>query len=482
MSETTLIYRSQIPAPPAAVLAWHANPGAFERLTPPWMDVRVLEAAGGIAPGDWKRLRLAAGPIGVSWKLVHEAGSDGAAFVDVQERGPFRSWRHEHWILPNGTEASYLEDRLTYRLPWTPVGRWAADRFLRNRLDDLFRFRHRRTQIDVARHAGAGPSMPLRIAVTGASGLVGRQLVPFLRAGGHDVVTLVRRRPTGADERFWDPATGQIDADALEGLDAVVHLAGESIAGGRWTPARKEAILASRIQGTGLLAETLVRLRQPPRVFVSASAIGYYGDGGSSVLTEDSPQGSGFLANVCRAWEEAAAPAADAGIRVVHPRTGVVLAGNGGLLANVGWAFRFGVGGPLGSGEQLMSWIALDDLLGVFFEAIINHRLEGPVNAVAPLPVTNRTFAGTLGRVLGRPAVLRAPATVLRLVAGELAQELLLASQSARPARLEQVGFRFAFPTIEDALRHELGEYDERPAGDVCDRATRPALRSDRWR
>jgi uncharacterized protein (TIGR01777 family) len=306
--------------------------------------------------------------------------------------------------------------------------------------------------------------------------LVGSQLVPFLRAGGHDVVRLVRRRATASDEIFWDPATNQIDAASLEGMDAVIHLAGASIAGGRWTATRKAAILGSRQRGTSLLAETLTRLQRPPRVLISASGIGYYGDAGSTVLTEESPLGEGFLAGVCQAWEEATAPAAASGIRVVLPRFGVVLAGSGGLLTRLATAFRFGLGGPLGSGEQFMSWIALDDLLGVLLQAIADDRLAGPVNAVAPQAVSNRSFAETLGRVLSRPAVLRAPAPALRLVAGELADELILASQLARPARLEDVGFSFALPALEDALRHELGRYDRHLGAEVPGPMSRAAV------
>jgi uncharacterized protein (TIGR01777 family) len=459
MTDTTLTFRSQIAASAADVRAWHGNPGVFERLTPSWMDVRVLEASGGIAPGDWKRLRVGAGPIGVSRTLVHGAAADGAGFVDEQKDGPFQSWRHEHRFSSECAERSVLEDRITYQLPLGAVGQLVAGRQLERRLDDLFRFRHGRTQVDLARHTAAGLVRPQRIAISGASGLVGSQLVPFLRAGGHDVARLVRRRPSAADEIAWDPATGQIDAASLEGMDAVIHLAGVSIAGGRWTAARKAAILSSRQQGTSLIAETVARLQRPPRVLISASGIGYYGDAGSTPLTESSPQGDGFLAGVCRAWEEATAPAAASGMRVVLPRFGVVLAGSGGLLSRLVPAFRFGLGGPLGSGEQFMSWIALDDVLGVLLQAIADDRLAGPVNAVAPQAVSNRAFAETLGRVLGRPAVLRAPAPALRLVAGELADELLLASQLARPARLEDVGFSFALPTLEDALRHELGRY-----------------------
>jgi uncharacterized protein (TIGR01777 family) len=441
------------------------------------MDVRVLEAEGGITPGDWKRLRVAAGPIGVSWTLVHGAADDGTGFVDEQLDGPFQSWRHEHRFLSDGPQRSVLEDRITYQLPLGAVSQLVAGRQFERRLDDLFRFRHRRTQADLARHAATHLARPQRIAISGASGLVGSQLVPFLQSGGHEVARLVRRRPNTADEIAWDPATGQIDAASLEGMDAVIHLAGVSIAGGRWTAARKAAILSSRQQGTSLLAETLARLQSPPRVLISASGIGYYGDAGSAPLTEESPRGDGFLAAVCQAWEEATAPAAASGIRVVLPRFGVVLAGSGGLLTRLAPPFRFGLGGPLGSGEQFMSWIDLDDALGVLLQAIADDRLTGPVNAVAPQAVSNRIFAETLGRVLHRPAVLRAPALALRLVAGELADELILASQLARPTRLEDVGFSFAFPTLEDALRHELGRYVGNRGAEVPGPLSRAAVR-----
>jgi uncharacterized protein (TIGR01777 family) len=418
-----------------------------------------MDGVGGIEPGDWKRLRVGVGPIGVPWTLVHHAADDGVGFVDEQTDGPFASWRHEHRFSSDGPERSMLEDRITYQLPFGPAGQLVAGRQLDRRLGDLFRFRHARTEFDLARHAAADLARPQRIAISGASGLVGRQLVPFLRTGGHDVARLVRRRSSAADEITWDPAAGRIDAAALEGMDAVIHLAGASIAGGRWTKGRKAAILNSRLQGTSLLAKTLASLQHPPRVLVSASGIGYYGDAGSAPLTEESPPGEGFLADVCRAWEEAAAPAVASGIRVVLPRFGVVLSGRGGLLTRLVPPFRFGAGGPLGSGEQFMSWIALDDLLGILLQAIADDRLAGPVNAVAPHAVSNYVFAETLGRVLGRPAVLRTPALALRLVAGELADELILASQRARPARLEEVGFAFAFPALEDALRQELGRY-----------------------
>ena len=459
MTETTLDYRSPISAPADDVLAWHANPGALERLTPPWMDVRVLSSEGGIAPGARATLRVPVfGPMGFSWTLVHEANPDGPGFVDLQQDGPFAAWRHEHRFLPDGPDRSILNDRLTYELPFGTLGGITNGR-IAARMNEIFAFRHRRTQIDLARHRAANLDRPLRIAITGASGLVGARLSAFLRAGGHEVFPLVRHRPHTDTEIFWSPGSGEIDAAALEGMDAVVHLAGASIAGGRWTKARKAAIRDSRVDGTRLLALALGNLREPPRVFVSTSAVGYYGDTGNTMLTERSPAGDGFLAAVCESWESAALPAAKAGIRVVHPRFGLVLAGEGGLLPILTKVFQTGVGGPLGNGKQFMSWIGLDDLVGILFEAIVNERLAGPVNAVAPEPVSNRIFSRTLAAVLRRPALFATPAPLMRLAAGQLADELILASQRAVPERLEAEGFRFAFPALEQALRHELGRY-----------------------
>lgn len=457
MSETTLTYRSRIHATAADLARWHARPGAFARLTPPWMNVRVAAAKGTISPGDWKQLRVAIGPAHFTWQLRHEAAADG--FIDVQQRGPFAFWRHEHRFLPDGDGTSILEDRLTFQVPLGAVGQALAEHRIEREMNEVFRLRHQRTANDLARHRAAGLETPQRIAITGASGLVGRHLADFLRAGGHRVFSLVRRPPRTDDEIFWAPESGEIDASALEGLDAVVHLAGVSIASGRWTASRKRAIRESRVEGTALLARTLAKLAQPPRVLVSASAVGYYGDHGSGVLTEESSPGDDFLAEVCREWEAAASPAAEAGIRVVHPRFGIVLSGSGGVLKQVMPLFRLGAGGVLGSGDQFFSWIALDDLLAVLLQSIADPRLSGPVNAVAPQEVTNREFTHTLGQILHRPTVLPASAPALRLALGEMADELLLASQRVRPARLEAAGFRFAFPTLEEALRHETGRH-----------------------
>jgi uncharacterized protein (TIGR01777 family) len=289
------------------------------------------------------------------------------------------------------------------------------------------------------------------------SGLVGSQLAAFLGTAGHDVRGIVRRKSGAAGEVLWNPSGRIIDAGALEGMDAVVHLAGESIAGGRWSSESKQRILASRIDGTRLLCETLAGLSRRPRVLVSASAIGFYGDRGDVMLDENSAVGEGFLPDVCRQWEAATAPARDAGIRVVNLRIGVVLTPLGGALAQMLPPFRLGVGGPLGSGNQFVSWISLDDLMGAVLHCIATASLQGPVNAVAPAPVTNAALSRDLAAVLHRPALLKVPAFALRTLLGEMADALLLASARVLPHRLVESGFVFRGGRLHDALADMLG-------------------------
>src|SRR5262249_1652725 len=317
---------------------------------------------------------------------------------------PFARWEHTHRFEPDGPSACHLEDRIEYALPFGSVGDLFGGPFAERTLERTFTYRHRTTADDIATHAAyRGPA--LHVLVSAASGLVGSALVPFLTTGGHRVTRLVRTTGSAGDVVRWDPATGQLDARGLEGVDAVVHLAGENIAAGRWNDARKAAILDSRVNGTRLLCATLAQLPQPPRVLISASAIGYYGDRGAGELTEASGAGRGFLATVCQQWEAATAPAAQRGIRVVHLRIGVVLSAADGALATMLTPFRLGLGGRVGSGTQYMSWIGLDDLLGVIFHALTTTSVSGPLNAVAPAPVTNSEFTRVLGGVLRRPTL-----------------------------------------------------------------------------
>lgn len=296
----------------------------------------------------------------------------------------------------------------------------------------------------------------MKILVAGASGLIGSALVDQLRTEQHQVIKLVRSpgelRP---DEIFWDPSKGIINAALLEGFDAVVNLSGESIAAGRWTPERKKRILDSRVKSTRLLSETIAALSKPPKVLINASAIGYYGNREHGLITEASQKGTGFLSSVCAHWEAATRAADAAGIRVVHLRTGIVLSTKGGALAKMLPVFRWGLGGKLGSGKQMMSWIDLDDLVQVIIFSL-DHPLKGPINAVSPQAVNNQKFTEILGRILRRPTIFSVPAFAIRTLLGEMGEELLLTGAHVVPRRLEESGFTFRYPSLEPALRHLL--------------------------
>lgn len=450
---------SRLPVTADRLYEWHASPGAFERLAPPWEDLRDIQRRGGLEVGAETRFTVHKGPVGLPWVARHVEHEAGRGFADVQERGPFASWLHRHRFEPAGPTSCDLIDEVRWEAPLGPLGGLVAGPMLAATVARMFEFRHRRTRDDLARHARFEALGRRRILVTGASGLVGRALVGFLQGGGHEVVRLVRRAP-GPGEIFWDPAAGRLDPADLEGFDAVVHLAGEGIGEGRWTPERKARIRESRVSGTRLLAEALARVARKPEVLVSASAIGFYGDRGDEPLDEASPAGSGFLAEVCQAWEAAAQPAAEAGVRVVWLRTGIVLTPRGGALARMLPPFQAGLGGPVGSGRQVMSWIALDDLVGAIHHAVFTSTLRGPVNATAPAPVTSAEFGQALGAVLGRPAVLPLPALAVRTLFGEMGEALLLGGARVLPRSLLASGFEFLCPTLPEALSHELGVYE----------------------
>ena len=297
----------------------------------------------------------------------------------------------------------------------------------------------------------------MKILVSGAHGLVGKALSAALTKDGHEIVSLVRRdRALGKSEVEWHPNQGLLNAEHVEGFDVVVHLAGESIASGRWNERKKTAIRESRVKGTTLLSQSLARLSRPPATFICASAIGYYGNRGDELLTENSAPGNEFLSEVCVAWEKASGAAAQAGIRTVNARFGIILDANGGALQKMVTPFRMGIGGKVGDGKQWMSWIALEDVVGGLRFVIENSSLKGPVNFVAPNPVTNAKFTKTLGDVLSRPTILPVPAFAARLAFGEMADALLLASQRVAPTRLLESGFRFEHEELKPALKHIL--------------------------
>ena len=452
-----LVHETELPFPVERVWDWHMRPGALERLMPPWEDARVVGREGGIDKGGTVHLRLRRGPLKVDFRVRHTDFEPGRLFTDEQTSGPMGSWVHRHEFEPRGGDACLIRDRIRYDPPLGAAAAALAGSTLEGEMKRLFRFRNRRLAQDLARHgAYAGPR--LRVAVTGAGGFIGSALRHFLATGGHEVVPIVRRRPDrDLGEVYWDPMERKIEGRRLEGVDALVHLAGESLSRGRWTPAKKKAIWTSRVVGTRVLADTLNRLRDPPRIFVSSSAIGYYGNRGNERLSERSRPGSGFLPDLCREWENEALKATRSGVRVVLLRTGLALSPAGGALGTMLLPFKLGIGGRLGSGRQYVSWIDHDDLVALIFHALVTPALRGPVNATAPHPVTNATFTTKLGRALRRPTLLPVPSLAVRGIFGEMGRALLLDGARVVPEAAARSGFRFDFRGIGESLAFQLG-------------------------
>ncbi|MCG6909222.1 MAG: TIGR01777 family oxidoreductase [Deltaproteobacteria bacterium] len=453
--------RSQIDAPAEEVFKWHERPGALERLSPPWDPLEVISKGPGIDTGTRVEMKLKAGPLPlkIRWVAEHTHYEKNRMFRDRQARGPFKKWEHTHTFLPGKDGSSLMEDRVDFALPLSPFGNLFGGSAVRKKLARIFRYRHATTAEDLVSHLARPDQKPLHILLSGASGLVGSSLVPFFTTGGHRITRLVRHQPRpNTDERFWDPRSRVIDIDAESDFDVVIHLSGENIGQGRWTPEKKKRIVESRNATTALIAESVASLRKPPGAFLCASAIGYYGDRGNDVMTEANECGADFISGVCDDWEQAAFPALAKGIRTVFLRIGVVLTPMGGALKRLLPAFKMGLGGKVGTGRQYMSWIGMDDLIGTVYQAINDDTLSGPVNLVAPNPVTNLELTRTLGRVLSRPAFFSIPAWLIKLVFGEMGKEVLLSSTRVEPEKILATGYRFRHPELEGALRHLLGK------------------------
>lgn len=459
-------FKSAISAPAQDVFDWHLRAGAFERLTPPWDSTRVIKRNGHLA-SDTLRVTLQVpvlGPIKGKWEVRHDQfNAKNLSFRDVMERGPFKRWQHVHSVMPRENDTCEVSDAMSYTLPAAPLLAPIMGKSVARKIARAFHYRHRVTANDIANHSQF-PQQQLRIAITGATGLIGRALAPYLATAGHHVVALAR--PTtqhGVGGPFaerpiaWDPSNNVIDAKRLEGFDVVIHLAGEPL-DSRWTEKKREAIMRSRVVGTTLLAATLAKLEAPPQVLISTSATGFYGDGGATELTESSAPGKGFLTAVTSSWEAAADAARDAGIRVVHPRFGIVLSPQGGALGKLLLPFKLGGGGRVGNGRQYWPWVAMDDVLGAIEFCIHTKAISGPVNVAAPGAATCKEFATSLGRVLRRPTIVSVPALALRAIFGRaMATETLLHSALVTPRSLLENGFNFRFPELDPALRHLLG-------------------------
>lgn len=456
MTEHTFMRTVKIERSAEEVFAWHERPGAFLRLTPPWEKVELVGEHHGIRSGAKVTVKTKVAGMPFCWEIEHRDYVAGRQFRDMQLKGPFSKWEHLHRIEPAGSGACLLSDIIHYRLPLGRLGNAVARKSVEARLDRLFRYRHAVTKADVE----SLPRERLTILISGASGLVGRQLIPFLQTQGHEVRRLVRRKSSKAGEIFWDPETGELAEDALEGVNAVIHLSGANVAEGRWTDKRRAEIMASRVDSTRTLVAAMERMVRKPEVFLSASATGIYGytrDASHAPADETTSRGTGFLADVCARWEVEARRAEHLGVRTVIMRLGVVLTPAGGALAKMLPVFKLGLGGRIGSGQQGFSWIALNDLLRAMAFLVTSRESKGVFNLVAPQVGTNADYAKALGHALRRPAVLPVPAWGLRALFGEMAKEALLGGARTQPMRLEASGFEFAHPTLAAAFRHELG-------------------------
>ncbi len=450
-------YSSQFNCNSDELFSWHEEPNAFKRLCPYWEPVNIVNHKGTIKNSDEAKLEIKIGLIPLIWHLVHEDFIQGKQFSDRQLSGPFTYWKHHHLVTDLGGGKSALKDRIEYKLPFGFIGDLFGNRFVTKKLQRLFEYRHRITQHDLQARSQLGRKDKMKILISGSSGMVGTDLVSYLENQGHEVVRLVRE--SGAKGIFWDPEKAILSASALEGFDAVINLAGENIAGKRWTEKQKEKIKTTRLKTATLLAETMAKLKNKPKVFICASAIGFYGNRANETLDETSnAQAGDFLSDTCEAWENSCKAARDAGIRVVNTRFGIILSPKGGAMAKLLTPFQFGAGGIIGNGKQIMSWIALDDVIYGITYVLQDESISGPVNFTAPKPVTNHEFTKTLGRVLNRPTLFPVPDFAAKLAFGEMADALLLSSQDVRSKKLQASNFKFAYPDLESALRHLLGK------------------------
>jgi len=453
-------HETEVDADAESTFAWFEHEGSFRRLMPPWEVAEEVRADDSLEVGSQRVFRFPMGPIKMTWVAEHTGYRPPHFFSDTMVKGPFWSWNHDHHLIEEGGVTKVV-DEVSYQVPFGPLGNLAdrvlGGRLVRRRLSQMFTARELRLKRDMAHHSKFGDSPRRKILVAGSSGMIGTQLVAFLDTGGHEVWRLVRRSPKeGKKELFWDPDSGELNAEILEGFDSIIHLGGEGIGDKRWSKKRKSAIRSSRVDSTTLLSEAIANMEKKPEVFIVASAIGWYGDRGDEELTEESAIGEGFLPEVCSDWEGASANLPDE-VRHVYLRSGIVLSGTGGALGKMLLPFKMGAGGPMGNGKQWMSWISLDDEIYAIHHLLMETGSKGVYNLTAPNPVRQKSFAKTLGRVLRRPAFAPLPGFVIKMLFGEMGVKLTLESQKVLPNRLLEEGYEFLHPDLETALQDTLG-------------------------
>jgi len=444
-----------INVPVQRLFQWHERKGAVSRLTPPWIDIRLIHHTGGINVRAKVKFILKFFKISFVWKAEHIEYQKNKFFKDMQVKGPFAIWMHSHLFESHKKNQSVMEDKVEFRLPFGISGKIFLSLIQKN-LERVFAYRHRILKNDLENQPE--PQKKLTILISGASGTLGSVIVPFLQTRGHRVIKLVRKKPVSSnDEVFWDPYNSELILDDIRDIDAVINLNGIDILGSRWTEKQKQKISNSRTLPTSLLAEKIGSLDKKPRVFISSSAIGFYGQGGEKELSEDSDAGNNFISRVCKSWEKASLNARNAGIRTVQIRIGIVLTPAGGALKKMALPFKLGLGARISHGKQYMSWISIDDVTGAINHILFDDSIQGPVNVCAPNPVTNAEFTKELGRIFKRPAFFVIPEFAVKMIWGQMGEETTLASARVCPGKLLKTGYKFRHTTLLQALKHLLG-------------------------
>jgi uncharacterized protein len=456
MGNNSYIKISKIKTSVEALFSWHAREGAISRLTPPWAPLKMIARTGsGIKKGVKVKFRLKVFKIPMIWEAEHIEYEKNRLFKDHQVKGPFSKWIHTHKFESGGTDESIMEDNIEFKLPFglfsMPFNGFAIKEFKR-----MFEYRHRVLKYDLEHHFNRTEKK--RILISGASGTIGNALVPFLQTCGHEVIKLVRtKKSLSDDELFWDPYKGICDFDKAGPVDAVINLNGVDISRGRWTDLQKKKIIDSRTLPTRLLVEKMRNAVHKPEVFISASAIGFYGDREGEVLTETAAPGDCFISDVCEEWENVSVDATASGIRTIQLRIGVVLTPAGGALERMEFPFKSGCGVTLSHGRQYMSWISMDDTISGILHILNNDKIAGPVNLTAPNPVTNKEFSKTLAGVFSKKVFFNIPKFIVSALWGEMGKETLLASARVKPEKLLNNGFSFQHNNLSKALRDVLG-------------------------
>ena len=458
------VHKAKFDANKKQIWDWYNSDGAFRRIMPEWEGIQPINA-GRLVDGDETIFKVKMGPLRQKWVARHHSVVPGESFADRMIKGPFGAWNHHHEFESSSGQMTSVIDNVEYKLPLHIFTGWSAGFTVLPRMKQMFEFRSVRVANDLKQIQATAKLSRQRILVSGSTGMIGLQLCAFLEAAGHDVHRLLRpstKLPSDVDSSKvvkWNDLTGEILEGDMNGFDSIIHLAGAGIGDKRWSKKRLKLIRDSRIIPTENLAKIVAGLENPPKKMLCSSAIGFYGNRGTEVLDENSSAGNDMLSDLCKDWENASNAAKDAGINVIHLRTGIVMSPLGGALAKLLLPAKMGAGGPVGGGKQMQSWISLDDEIYAIHHLMMKEDSEGVYNLTAPNPVSQKQFAKTLGKVLRRPAFAPLPGFVIKILFGQMGKKLVLEGQDVRPNRLLESGYEFTHSELESCLRSCLGKF-----------------------